>query len=478
MIRRGRRGNLCVFLCLVMSAVMLVFGTLLYAARLRAAENDLSRAMSAQIRTTLAGYDPECREFGLFGFTAGDIDAGVFSDMLPLALRGCKMNTTFQIPLTGAAVLDRQISRYMKGRLPAVYAELLVSRLAGFRQGIDTTGNAMMPLRTDTDSIKTTQSTGGSVKSDDSDLQSLIDSAIGGLTEKEIESTAGSLFGDALKELKDQLLIKLQDDYRRYAADLLGASSEVDADDVPGKTPDFLDPTSLSTLAGQIDNLLDFKTAPIYEKICLVEYVLGHFRPAVQKISSASGVSDLLTLSGHKFIELPESRQNEVEQILTGVEKPEQARLIVQSILTGLRGIIRLIWILSDTKQMNDLRAAGTAISAAALALSSGSVVVDAEVVTYLLVIGQAIGGGMADCDNLAAGRAVNLWPGRTDVNISLYYQDYLRIFLLAVPRSTLLQRIGCRLDDIMPEARFTELKVSTEFRNSIYSLTGSYNGQ
>lgn len=454
MIGRSRRGNLAIFFCLVISAAMLIFGTLFQAARLRAAENDLSRAMSAQIRCTLAAFSPEAREIGLFGFYADAIDPGVFSGTLSSGSGGISLQTMPLQPLTDVDVLDGQIVRYMKGRLPAVYLELLISRLSGFSQNLPKEGNS---------------ESGGK-------LQNIVESVTGELAGIDLGAAAGSLFGDALNNLKNQIIADLQTNYRQYAAEILGTESDQSIEQILGSEPDFLDPAAISNLAGSLDEIIDFETVPIYEKICLTEYIVGQFQPAVQQIITSSGARDLQTIGGRLFKSLPTSRKYEVEQIITGITDLDQAELTVRVIVTSLRSLIQLIYILTDERQMAALRTTATTLSATILVASSGAVAIEPNVLTYLLAAGQAIGSGLSDYQNLQAGKAVNIWPGSGKINIGLYYQDYLRLFLLTIPRATLVERIGRQLEQILPQTCYTGLQAKVEFRGRTYQMTGAYN--
>lgn len=449
---RSKRGNLAIFFCLVISASMMIFGTLFQAARLRAAENDLSRAMSAQIRCTLASFSPEAREFGLFGFGVGAVDPSVFSGTMSFESDNCLLRTELLQPLTATAVLDGQIIRYMQGRVPAVYLEMLISRLCGFSQNL--------PVEA----------------AESGSLQGVVDAATGELADIDLRTAVGSLFGDAINNLKNEILTDLQSNYRQYAAEILGAESNQPIKQILGSAPNFLDPASISNLAGNLDQMIGFETIPIYEKLCLVEYIIGQFQPAVNIMIASGGDRDLQTINGRLFKDLDASRKYEVEQIITGLKDLEQAELTVRVIITSLRSLIQLIYILTDEQQMAALRTTSTALSAAILVASSGAVAIEPNVLTYLLAAGQAIGSGLSDYDSLKAGKAVNIWPGSGKINVGLYYQDYLRLFMMIIPRATLVERIGRQLDQILPETCYTGLQVKVCFRGRNYQMTGAYN--
>ncbi len=450
--RASKRGSMAIFFCLIMAAIMLVFGTLLQAASLRATENDLSRAMSAQIRASLAAYDTECRQFGLFGFSAESIDKSVFQETLPTKMRSIEVATTLQKPLTDPDVLQFQIVRYMKGRVPAVYLELLISRLTNFKSSLSQPENAQA---------------GG--------FQAALDGLIGDSTASEISSAAQTLFGDLLDQLEENILVEIESNYRQYATELLGVESDTLIQDVLGQTPDFLNPESISSLAGNLDQILNFGTIPIYEQLCFDEYILGHFKPAVTQMITPQGTVDLMTMDGRYFKDFGESRSCEAEQILTGFNKPDDAEATVKFILTSLRSLIRLIWILTDQEQMAAFQSTAVLISAAITAASVGYVKIDPQIITYLLAVGTAIGGGIAESSLLMEGKMVNFWPGQSEINVRLHYLDYLRLFFLFIPQATLVQRIGQQLERVLTQPCYTALTVRTVIRGRTYSMSGGY---
>lgn len=445
MIRRGRRGSLATFFCLVLAGTMMILLILLHAAQDRSAEHDLDRALNAQIQASLAGFDRSWREFGLFGFLPGTTDSSVFQAMLPKQMKSCRLQVELQRPLADPIELDRQIVRYMKARVPALY----LARLAG----------------------QLTRSAGGA----SGGLQAEGVREFCSLTESSVRAAAGSLFGSLLDELQNQALSLLKENYQQYASEFLGARSDDQIPAILGEMPDFLDPQSITRMAGTIEGLLDFKTAPLYEKCCLVEYVLDQFRPSVQQMISSAGREELKTIDGRFFSSMPDSREAEAEQILTGLEKPADARLAVRALTTALRSMIHLAALLSDPERMEAIRVSATGTSVFIAVLTAGQIIIEPQVMTYLLTAGQAISAGMSDYERLSSGCAVEFWPTRGKLAIPSFYQDYLRLFLLFVPRSTILERVAAKLEELLPGPCYAGLQLSVNYQNRTYRRGGGY---
>jgi hypothetical protein len=462
---RRRRGSMALFLCLTLSAAILYGDVLLRAARLRAAETSLLRALDAQVQVNLANYDTPLRAFGLFGFRASTIEPAVFQAALPSHFAHADCTITPARPIDDPAILQPQVIRYMNARVPMVAVDLLLHRLAGFGQFLN---QDLRPAAAPANPAAPTKDM------PQSGLASLIHNLSGGLASQGIRMGAQSLFGDVLDKLEDQMILELEATYRLYAAEWLGAGPDDGLREAFGQTPDLLAPASLENLANRLEHLLDFKTAPAYEKICLVEYILGQFRPSVVTLADDEGETPLCTLDGRRFCDFPDERQAEVEMILTGMTDPGPARRCVQLMIISLRGLVHLAAILSDEQEMIRLKAGAAATAAAVATLSSGAVCVDPQVVLYLIVAGQAIRKAMQDYSQLADGKSLGILPGRAGDVVQLYYQDYLRLFLLAVPSGTLLDRTAARIGRLLP-GRYTALTVAASWGGRHYCRTGGY---
>lgn len=445
MIHRGRRGSLAIFFCLVLAATMMILLILLQAARVRSAEHDLDRALNAQIQTNLAGFDRSWREFGMFGFLSGTTDLSVFQAMLPKQMMDCRLQIELQRPLTDPIVLDRQIVRYMKARVPALYLVRLAGSLT--RPASGTSGG----------------------------LQANGIREFCNLSESSVRAAAGSLFGSLLDELQNKALTLLKENYEQYASEFLGAKTDDQIPAILGEMPDFLNPRSIARMAGTLEGLLNFETAPLYEKCCLVEYVLGQFRPSVQQMRSPAGSEELKTIDGRFFSSLPDSREAEAEQILTGLGKPADARMAVRALTTVLRSMIHLAAILSDPERMEAIRVSAAGTSVFIAVLTAGQIIIEPQVMAYLLAAGQAISAGMSDYERLSSGWGVELWPTRGKLTIPSFYQDYLRLFLLLVPRSTILKRVAAKLQNLLPGPCYAGLQISVNYQNRTYRRSGGY---
>ena len=496
---RRRCGSLSIFFCIVLTALVTVMGTWLQAVRIRSLEADIARGLSAEVQVGLAGFDRTLFEqFGLFGFREPTTDSDVFPDMVPALAGTCELSLKAERPLYNRPELQMQILRHMKARVPAVYLEVLASRLkqladclpdrkpdtltpSSFRTACLPELNPGMQSLSSSDDASQVFSQSISVldpvavSEGDTGLASILRGIMPVLDQKMVRGLADSLFGDLVSQLEDKLLQTVRDQYRRYAADMLGIGQDKALTDLLGQMPDFLDPDSLSTLGKRVDQLMTFATVPVYDKFCLMEYGLGYFIPRVT-IRSENGITGTLsTLDGRKMTDDLALRQGEIERLITGLDNTRAANLVVRMAIISMRSFIQLTALVLDETRMTALRTAAASLAAAIGVLSGGTVLFDPGLLTWVLAVGEALAAGYEDSQKLLDGKGVPVWPGKGNINLQCWYQDYLRLLLLILPQSLLLERMARILETIVPGPFFTALTAEITWRGRTARLSAAY---
>lgn len=482
---RSRRGSLAIFFCIVLAGLVLVMGSWLQAARVRAAEAGLARAMSAQIEVSLASYSRDLYDqFGLFAFDGAALDRTVFRNSLSAGLHGCPLVLDFRGLVTDKAVLDGQIVRHMKTRLPGAWLDLFIARLAGFSELLPSllpsAGGALTETTMTETKASATPGTTAAVALSGQHVGSLEDifkEAFQDLAAAAVRKAANRLFGKLLEELQDELLGEVRRQYQSFSAERLSVSQSSPVEAILGSMPDFFNPGNLASAAGAIDSLLNFSTAPVYEKLCVVEYIMAYCTAqATVQVVDGTG-RDLETPDGRSLASLAVGRPREVEQILTGISQPSLAAGTVRFILISMRSMLNLAAILTDSTRMAAIRTAAATIVGAVAAISLGTVVIEPESVAYLIAAAQALAAGIRESSRLVAGHGVRFWPGKGNITFQLWYGDYLRLMLYCLPRATLVERCGRLLDGLYPAPLHTGIVVSTRFAGRDYALEGGYGG-
>ncbi len=433
---------MALFFCLVLGASLILVSVWIRAADSRRLEHQVVRAMEAQTQTILARYDQSYREYGLFAFRTDSVNTAVF-DRMTNNLAGQGLAVLSQQPVTEANVLVGAVTRYMKGLLPATYFNQVRLRLDQVDQSV-----GQLELG--------------------SQIQTLVSE-----TQKNcLKSSAQELFGAVDNGLEEELAVEAQKAYQAYREEV---DPDGDAYAELFDELDFLQPDSLSGFAENLDVLLDMETGAVYRKLCLIEYAIGTFRSGVDSWRSDSGTLTLKDLGGKPFLNMKDSRKLELEKIITGFQSEQAAQTAVKAFITACRTLVHLGSILSDQQQMETIRAAAAACSAAIALISGGTVVLEPETLTYVIAAAKAMGCGLDDMNKLGQGRAVRFWPDDVAVNPKLYYQDYLRVLMLMLPEDRLAERMGTRLEQIIGYQAYTEIKMSFDFSGRVVEWQGGY---
>lgn len=461
-IKYSRKGSLSLFLCIVLAGLILVLSGWLQAALMRRAEAELSQAMAAQLNVSLATYDRDLfSRFGLLAFTASDLDRHVLQNSLPVEMKRCPLVLTEEECLTDPIVLDQQMVRCMKASVPGIWLDSFK------RCKVDSS----FAFSNQTASAKSDFHSGAMTGFSD-----LFQSAFSGLTGSLINQTANHLFSQAIPELDHDFLEEMNQQYRQFAAQKAGVRSSSVISELLGGLPDFLNPVSLTRMAASLECLFDFSTPPLYEKLCVVEYLTTHLtRQATGRMIDGHW-KPLKTPDGRSMTDLINARPHEIERIITGLEDADCAAKTVRFLLVSVRSLFNLAAILSNETQMAAIRATAVAIATAAAAASLGTILIEPEAVAYLIASSKALSAGISESERLIKGYGVRFWPGEKQIEWTLWYDDYLRLFLSGLPRSTLVLRFSQILIQLYPEPLYTKVRVQTRFAGRDYAAERGYN--
>lgn len=440
-----RRGSISLLLALLFPILAGLLALLAVSARAQAEDAAVGRAMSAQIRAGLARYEqPLLETYGLFAFRADRVDSRIYDTCL-VDMDSNRLDLIPQQPLFAADELESQIITFMAPRLPSVVLERL---LRPFNQ-----------LAVNEDWPGLTRSTGW--------LSSL--SAASG------DDWRDGLFSGLIDQVDDENAGWLAQVYREAAVSLAGVPSTDGTSTLQGLAFDFFDPATVSDAARMIESLMSFESPALYEKLCLSEYVLGCFGRSVDQVWRQDDCQPLCLMNGQPLSRLPTERRAEAEQILTGIEHPKLAILMTKTAISSVRSLIHLVHLLLDQEAMATIRGTSAALSAAIAAASAGSVVVDPEMMTWLVVAGRSLQKGWTDTRRLCRGYGVAIWPDDAIRTPALYYEDYLRLFLLIQPRHRLVEQTGRRIAACLPGPFYCALRVETDWRGQRLALEGRY---
>ncbi|MDD2579085.1 MAG: hypothetical protein PHX55_06455 [Eubacteriales bacterium] len=440
-----RRGSISLLLALLLPTLATLLALLALSVQTQAGDAAIARAMSAQIRDGLSRYErPLLDTFGLFAFRPEVCDRRVFDHYLPDIEPG-HVNLIAQKPLLEPAELESRIIAFMEPRLPFAWIERIMR----------TTGC----LSADGGPSGLSGVTGW----------------LSALSTKEQGAAREGLFSGLIDQVEDESADWLSRVYRESAASLAGIPDHGSSSSLSGHLVDFFDPQAVSDVLRSVEQLLSPDSPALYEKLCLADYVLGCFGRSVDQVWLQGGCQPIRMIDGRPMSELPSERRAEAEQILTGIDQPKLAILVTKTAITSVRALFHLLCQLLDQETMATIRGTAAALSAAIAAASAGSVVVDPEMLTWLVVAGRSLQKGWTDTRKLCKGYAVAIWPDEAVRTPDLFYEDYLRLFLLVQPRPRLVEQTGRRLSAWMPGPFFCGLRIETDWRGQRLALEGNY---
>jgi hypothetical protein len=409
-------------LIVIIVPLLLVFTTGLAIARRLNDEAGLVRAVHQQLVASLAGYDPDLyQQFGVFGVPVASLETSVFQKTVPVRYAAVPAELSVAAALLDPDVLEQQIARTMKLRLPILWldqAEL---------------GKSLSP-----EFFNPGQGIRASIFPADAlpkDLLSQMPEGLASYLEDLIQQSLESVTEEDKLEILDQAL--------DWLGDLSGQSSILAA------LPDSSD--WLSGLSGWLDDLSSGPKAPLTQKAGLAEYCLAYLTTAVTVRLEDGTREPLHTVRGLDLQELAQTRPAEIERIITGTREPDAARRQVKTDLIATRSLIHLAAIVADSGAMTVLRSKAAAL-AAVLAATTG-ILLEPDGIAYLLALSQAILRGHDDVDDLLRGQDIRLIPpSLLDQPLRVTYADHLRLMLLVLPTDTLLERIGHCIQQTFPQ--------------------------
>lgn len=430
-------GTLSLAFCLILPALLILFGGLLSHGRRSRAEVDLVRGARLTAETVLALYDRSLyRNFGLLAFDRQSATGAVSQLIAPDESAHFAIETV--APLLDNDRLLAGIARHMTLRAAASLIEDAVDKVRQIRSIADG-----LPA---------------------SSLEGLIPSV----------AASGYRPADPVLPYGEDGAPEWLDDYNQYMDDELRSAYQSGlAKLAPAMIPredgsletvplNPFENKGLDKLGTVIDHALLVAPEGILERILLSEYALSYFKSGTPFVIRDGLRLEDRTPDGRMISSLPGSRDHEVEEIATGMEGTKAIRA-VELFIGTIRFVMHLLHILTNESLVAAYRAAAEVIVAAVTAITSGEVNLPSEAVMWVLIGSAVLGQAAMDGSRLKKGHEVNLWPGDTSLNVPMRYRDYLRLLLILQPPELIGSRLGSAIAKVHPGPFYTEVKGTTD---------------
>lgn len=444
--KRRTEGSISLFLVFVLIAILMVQQAILASVKLRNYELRCSSSVELAAELTLAQYDKSLsKQYGLLAFRHAELPhtAVTYLDReLNTSHMTYELSQEVSASLSDEGELEAQIVDYMK----LLYPSVMIDRVFD---------------------LKGVLSEYISLANEDADTGTLIDEEDISSTKSLKEQLSDLLLNRgldlAMHAIRDEFLSKGDGASRIISNFFLGEEEQYEGEDpyeallsedeqdfgdaaihsiVGFKNELSFDVASLANSLASGIELLDFDTPLIYERLLIAEYILDMTSNWQDQKTVDTLAVQRENLRGVKINEMVHSRALETEFILTGVEHELGQKAAVGALLSSTRLAIHTISLLQNEVQMQNLSILGGILSVALAAMTGGSVMIEPQVMKYVLLIIRAQVDAIIDINNLLDGQDIKLLPHHEEIAFETNYQDYLRIFLLLSNQEAQLDRL------------------------------------
>ena len=418
-------GAISLALCITLPVILMLFTAVLDHSRRAAAEADLVRAVMSLSESALALYDRDLyREFGLFGIDSPSVSKAHATMIGP---QGATYELVPSSSLYEVPTLKDAIARHMTIRSAT---SLITEALDKFELLGKMEGD--VPL---------------------GDLGNLLPegSQVGyQAVDPPLEFDGDEEPPEWIDDYEDYMNDEVRAVYQSGLAHLAPAALPREDGEMMSFDYNPFNASGLDYLGTALDYILYTPSEGFLDRLFLCEYSLAYFKNDAPYVVR-NGVRYLdMTPDGRKLLNFSPSRDHEVEEIATGVSGNAGA-VLVALFIGAVRFVIRLIHIITDETKMADYRVKAVLASLAIAAISVGHVVIDPEVLTWIIVVSSALINAASDTLQLRRGAEINFWPGDLGVNVALRYRDYLRFLLLVQSPDRITGRIATVLARVHP---------------------------
>jgi hypothetical protein len=473
---------MALLLCLITTPLLLILSIFLLDVRIRASELDIDRALSYQVQTRLAGFNkPLYEEFGLLALNAPE-RAVNFQRLLPEHLQHLSVKQKTSQSLTDPVILRQSILTFMRLRLPASVIKTLTEQM-GIR--ITSVKNASFSYPSAPASfVKANYFTRiHEIQSAESFTipKYSPDVLQNGFSEM-VRSAIGTLLSEAVYGLLDEEIKGMLIQYQRFVAECVTIG---EGDEQQLTTyPDIFNPQQISKFTDVISRSMTLPNYEIYNRLAVREYIIATFWPAGKpsRSNTTTPAGMLKTdeqlahrnFSGTPFKQYQGRMPGEVEQILSGAQTAQSGIDQVKAVLVIYRAANHLLREIANTTEMANYRMAAATLAGIIVTVSGGTVVIDPEVIAYLLLACDAIRQGFTDYTMLMNGERLAFTNIGDNNTLMFDYVMHLRVLLLLTPEKNLLKNVSALVTKRYPGIIDTRIDVNCQFRGQTRTQQGS----
>lgn len=449
------QASVSLFLALILpSTVFFLLAGLRFADE-RKKESDAVRALSAAQELLLAQYSRKLwREYGLWAYAETETDMTPAQEIY--GRKGGRITLEAASPLWEDGQMRDQIIRFMRLRAPAFAGAELLRRI---RSAADE-----RTLIHGQSSLAAVRNAHQGAAAEEAYSQG--GKAVADYTESETPQEGK----EAWKEIGEGARTELEGSLRSFSRHILPVYEAGGTRDI--RAEEAFSPSNIEKMASSLDFLLDQGIGIHSDRICLAQYALSYFPSEVHLEREGGAIRLLRTPNGQSMQELKQKRPAEAEQIASGRMNAEEAKRDCRYAITLFRFIPRYIASFRDPGLQAKYARWSEVLSAVLSVASLGSAEIPPPALQYFIRLAHSLYLAHQDVKKLLDGYALPFWPAhskdylQTGPQYSLYYRDYLYLYLIAQSPEKITQSLERIIRKNMPGAWYTAGKVRFEDRN------------
>jgi hypothetical protein len=462
-IRNSKRGGITVFLCIILSAVILTESVLFCAARERGVEAELKKCMQLQTAQILCNYNELLlSNYGLYALEDNAVNQDIFSTCFQESSETTvAVNTEYDMT---KLQVQTGIIDFMKLRIPAIAGNEILSRLKGVLSQINGNEIVTQSKNADTSAWLGTFKDYLSGKDSWSNILSNVASFLG-----VIDFTGKLSDLEAFASKYQTLTEQKSTQYLQGEADTDFAYS-------------ILQPQTLSDMMTYADSLLDYDYPDFSDALMINQYAISFFDSKLAHVADGDTEIAEKNILGTPYSEIHKGNHADLEYVLSGIEDETVSSASVAILIMDIRTILNFGSFLLDKTKVEEARGIADVVSAAITIISAGSITIDPAVVTYAVLFVMALIQGIKDIRQLQNGESITLFMHPTITNqpgleelLMTDYRDYIGFFLLFVPIEWKTSRILTVLKRDCGKHLYTGVRITVNYRNNVFELEDSY---
>ncbi len=452
-----------IFLCIILTAVILVQSIFYFGARFRENQADIRRCLRLQTQQILASYNEELlNQYGLYAF-----DSTAKNDEVFMACLNDSCDATvgaYDTCLLDENQLATGICNYMEVREAGIVTGDIISKARSVMSEIE--GNDIYIAGTD-----------GETQEWIADLSDYLNGGDVWDTVIEVISVATD-YAECSGYFDD--LFSFAEDYREIFE--RGTSLYLQGESSGSVADSLLDTKMMENTLNTIDSYMGQDSSTLMEYLLVNQYAVCCFDSKLQTTNEGNSSIPEANYLGVPFSELHSTNQCDLEYILTGLDSDTASCGVVYAGIYSLRLAVNFLSLLSDKEKMEIANGIATVISTIIFIVSEGGIYVDPKVIEFIVAGVWAAGQAMLEVNALENGESISFIDSSVitdnpilDEVLQTSYRDYVGLFLLFIPEETKLERMLAVINRDYGEDLSTSVGITSNYLSKVYYLEEGY---